>query len=245
MREKQMNDPVAISKKQLDMIQQFEADYNAIDHFLRKALCIDKMTSVRYLLDEYTRKHPGWRDAEGLRTLAEVRNAIVHGKTEPYRYVAIPTPAIVQEMKRCRGRLMEPLRAIPTFQCRVAKLSTKDNLTSVMKMIKAHDFSQFPVYQEHCFAGLLTENGITRWLATHVVKKLSLVELDDVSVEEVLENEEKRINYRFASRDMPVDDIKGLFSTMEMIEAVLITASGKESERLLGIATRWDIIHLK
>ena len=114
-----------------------------------------------------------------------------------------------------------------------------------MKMIKAHDFSQFPVYQEHCFAGLLTENGITRWLATHVVKKLSLVELDDVSVEEVLENEEKRINYRFASRDMPVDDIKGLFSTMEMIEAVLITASGKESERLLGIATRWDIIHLK
>jgi hypothetical protein len=29
-----------------------------------------------------------------------------------------------------------------------------------------------------------------------------------------------------------------------MMEAVLITATGNESEALLGIATRWDMIHL-
>jgi hypothetical protein len=42
-----------------------------------------------------------------------------------------------------------------------------------------------------------------------------------------------------------VDDVRGLFSSNEILEAVFITANGKESEGLLGIATRWDMLHLE
>ena len=244
MTAKMIIDPAGLSKEQLDLIQQFEADYNAIDHFLRKALSQEKQPSFSHLVAEYSRKHVGWRDADLLKTLAEVRNAIVHRKTEAYRYVAVPTPTIVQELGTCRKRLINPPRAFPTFQRKVETVSITDTLARVLKVIRERDFSQFPVYDAQRFLGLLTENGITRWLAVHVSTKLSLVELDEIFVKEFLQTEEERKNWLFAPRDMPVDDIRGLFEAHEMLEAVLVTATGKESEKLLGIATRWDIIHL-
>jgi hypothetical protein len=67
-----------VSGHEFDLIQQFEADCNAIDHFLRKALKVDKLVSFTHLVNEYSRRHGGWRDADLLRRLAEVRNAIVH-----------------------------------------------------------------------------------------------------------------------------------------------------------------------
>jgi hypothetical protein len=163
----------ALRKQQLDSIEQFEADYNTIDVFLRKALGADKQTPFTHLVREYFRQHAGWRDAELLATVAEIRNAIVHGKTEPYRYVAVPTPAIAAQLGACRERLI------------------------------------------------------------------------DIRVGHVLENEEERGNWQFVSRDTHVDDVRVLFGTQVLLEAVLITASGKQSEKLLGIATRWDMLQLK
>jgi hypothetical protein len=60
----------------------------------------------------------------------------------------------------------------------------------------------------------------------------------------VSENEEKRTNCLFVAEDTRVDDVVGKFSSGELLEAVLITVTGKDSEALLGIATRWDIIRV-
>lgn len=225
------------------MIQQFEADYNSVDDFLRKDLRSDKQVSFAQLVKEYSRRHLGWRDSELLRTIAEIRNVIVHGKTEPYRYVAVPTPPIVEQLRNCRERLINPARAIPRFQRTVKVVSTHDSLATVLKIIHDRAYSQFPVYKEERFRGLITENGITRWLARRIAEGLSIVKLEEVSVEQVLQNEEKRRNYAFVQRDMRLDDVRSLFAEQVLLEAVLITANGKETEKLLGIATRWDLLH--
>jgi predicted transcriptional regulator len=238
-------DAASLSREQLDLIEHFEADYNAVDHFLRKALSNDQYVPFVQLVNEYSRKHAGWRDdADLLKTIARVRNAIVHGKTEPYRYVAVPTPAIVRHLRVCRDRLTNPARVIPTFQRAVETVPIHEALSRVLKIIRGRDYSQFPIYEAKRFRGLLTENGITRWLAHHVATKLSLIELDDIPVNQVLQNEESRKTHHFVARDVRVDDVSALFASHELLEAVLITASGKESEALLGIATRWDMIHL-
>ncbi len=234
-----------VSDHQLDLIQQFEADYNAIDHFLRKALNVDKIVSFTHLVNEYSRRHGGWRDADLLRRLAEVRNAIVHEKLEPYSYLAVPTLSTVKEIQACRERLTKPALVIPTFQRKVEVLSIQDSLGQALRIIAKRDYSQFPVYEDRRFKGLLTENGITRWIANHVVDKdLSLIDVDEVPVKEVLSQENEERNFRFVPRDMRVDDIRGLFSTQPVLEAVLVTASSKDSEALLGIATRWNIMQL-
>jgi predicted transcriptional regulator len=238
-------DDKGLPKDQLDLIQHFEADYNSIDQFLRKSLDSNRQAPFSYLVSEYSGRHSGWQDADLLRMTAEVRNAIVHGKTEPYRYVAIPTPAVVLKLKASKERLINPSRVFPTFQRKVETILLQDSLSQVLRIIAQRDYSQFPVYDADRFRGLLTENGITRWLAHHITVQLSLVDLDDVPVKQVLRNEEKRKTYHFVGRDTHVDDVRGLFSSHEILEAVFITANGKESEGLLGIATRWDMLHLK
>jgi len=50
-------DDAGLPKEQLDLIEHFEADYNAVDRFLRKALGSDNQVSFTHLVNEYARKH--------------------------------------------------------------------------------------------------------------------------------------------------------------------------------------------
>jgi predicted transcriptional regulator len=234
-----------IPKEQLDLIEEFQTDYNAVDRFLRSELQAAKQTSFTALVSEYSRKHSGWRDADLLRVIAEVRNAIVHARTEPYRYAAIPTSNLADQLKLCRERLVRPERVIPKFQKTVETVAGDDTLARVLRLVHTRDYSQFPVYEDRRFSGLLTENGITRWLARHVSDSLSLVDLDEIPVTQVLRDQEKFKTWTFMSRDHRVDDLLGRFATNPLLEAALITAHGKDSEKLIGLATRWDVLQEK
>ena len=91
--------------------------------------------------------------------------------------------------------------------------------------------------------GLLTENGITRWLAKHIERTLSLVDLDEAFVSELLREEEQRNNCPFIGPDVTVDSVRSMYLEQEMLEAVLITENSQRSESPLGIITRWDMLH--
>lgn len=233
-----------LSREQINLIQQFEADFNVVDHFLRVALDSEEHVGFTSLVHKYAERHPGWRDTELLRRVAKIRNLIVHDKTEPFNYPVIPTPAVNEELRKCKEQLINPARALPRFKRAVEVISIHDTLTRVLKTIDHRDYSQFPVYENKRFRGMLTENGVTRWLARHVVRNLSLVELDEIFVSHVLQSEEVRQNHQFVPGDMPVDEVSTLFAKQALLEAVLVTASGKQTEDLLGIATRWDILQL-
>jgi len=196
------------------------------------------------MVHEYANRHRGWRDGDLLRMVAEVRNAIVHGKTEPYATSPCLPRLWPRHWGACRNRLIKPERAIPKFQRTVEMIYATDSLAEVLKLVHQRDYSQFPVYDGDRFRGLLTENGVTRWLAGHVTGDLALVDLDEVRVRTVLKDEEAPKTWRFVARDARVDDIVGLFSGNPLLEAVLITPNGKGTEKLVGIATRWDVLQL-
>jgi predicted transcriptional regulator len=132
---------------------------------------------------------------------------------------------------------------VPRFQRSGEVVTPDESLAKVLKRVSQKEYSQFPVYDGDKFRGLLTENGITRWLAHHVSKKMSLVELEEVPIKQVLPEEETRPNWLFVSRNHTVDEVKGLFAEKELLEAVLITDAGKPAEKPIGIVTRWDVLH--
>jgi len=68
------------------------------------------------------------------------------------------------------------VQVIPIFQKKGEVLGLSDSLSTVLRVIEKRYYSQFPVYDGNNFKGLLTENGITRWLAHHVSNELSLIE---------------------------------------------------------------------
>lgn len=116
-------------------------------------------------------------------------------------------------------------------------------LSSVFRHIHHKANAPFPIYHGDNFVGRLTEKGITRWLAEHVVKELSLVELDEVTVAEVISKEERCKNHLFVPPKTHVDDAAHKFRENEFLEAVLITTNGKETEPFIGIMNKWDVLN--
>ena len=225
------------------MVERFEAAYNSIDHFLRKRLHKEQSASFTALVADYERTHKIGTDGDYLRMAANLRNVLVHQKTKPHQPVAVPTMPVVDTLERICRRLTKPPLVVPRFQRSVEGVTLSESLAKVLRRVSQRDYSQFPVYDGEKFRGLLTVNGITRWLAHHVSKKMSLVELEEVPVKHVLQQEEMRPNCWFIARGNTVDEVKSLFAVKELLEAVLITESGKPAEKPMGIVTRWDVLH--
>lgn len=242
---------MANSPAELDLIERFITSYNAIDNHLQNILNNGHSSSFRSLVDLYAKRHRGWKDAELLRTCGGLRNLLVHEKVEPYEYPCVPIEKLVLGLEAARDRLLHPQRVIPRFERKVVTIKAKDSLAHVLKLIHELKITHFPVYEDSAskshFAGVLTENGITRWLAEHTANGMSLVDLAEEPVAEVLAREEgffaKRHNYEFAPRDARAEELVQRFHDNTYLEAVLITSKGEPYEKLLGIVTRWDVLN--
>lgn len=243
---------------ELDLIERFLTAYNAIDSHLQHWSNRDSPSSFRSLVDLYAKKNRAWKDAELLRTVAGLRNLLVHEKVDPYKYPCVPTAELVEDLEAARDRLLHPARA-DRFARKVVTVQANDSLARVLKMIHELKITHFPVYDgdpeysqpqaQRRFVGVLTENGITRWLAEQISHNESLIELRDEPVREVLAREESakgtRKNYEFAPRHARVEDLVQRFHDNTYLEAVLITHSGDDKEDLQGIVTRWDVLNLE
>ena len=100
-----------------------------------------------------------------LEQVADVRNLLAHGKTEAYEYPVVPTRRLAQQLHGCVDALLHPERVADRFLREVRTVSRNDSLAGVLALVNEYKYSQFPVYDDGRCQGLLTENGITRWLA--------------------------------------------------------------------------------
>lgn len=227
--------------RQREWVDRFEAAYNSIDRFLRSKYHKDNSFPFSSLLEL------NWPDRRAgikveLRAFGDLRNALVHSKIRPGKPLAYPSLWTVERIERIQADLMSGAVVIPLFQRDVLVLQTSDSLTKVMALIRENNFSQFPVYEGRTFQGLLTENGITRWLANHLSAKADIRQSSEIRISQLLVAEEGGDNYAFCHRNTPIDELLVLFARKPLVEAILITENGKKHEKLIGIVTRWDIL---
>jgi predicted transcriptional regulator len=234
-----------VSPADIELIERFISAYNAIDFHLEAALRLSEHSSFRSLVDTYAKRHRWWRDADQLRLFAGLRNVIVHDKVAPFEYICVPSQQTVDSIEAIRDRLLHPLRAGQRFLRPVTCLQAGDSLSHVLKLMHEQGFSHFPVYAAKTFSGVLTPNGITRYLAHHAAKNEAPLDFNEVEVRYLLAREESRANYFFAPRDEPVEKIAFSFHENTFLEAVLVTEHGGKQEKLLGIATRADVLELE
>jgi predicted transcriptional regulator len=183
---------------------------------------------------------------EDLKEFSDLRNAIVHERTEANFIIAEPHDTAVQKMEFIEKEISKPKKAIPLFQSEVTTFQANDTLEDLLKSIDENRFSQFPVYNDNEFVGLITEGGITRWLS-HVRHK-DVISFSEVMLQDIIAYEEVGNNYRFVSRETNIYEIKEIFlqqfeEKQTKLNALLITQHGKPNEALLGIITAWDIIN--
>jgi hypothetical protein len=137
-------------------IHSFLARFNRIDARLRRKLGLSRTDGgFNQVLNRLVQTHPNLVDADSLRTLAAIRNALVHETLGQSDFCVVPTRTAIQQLDSVIDKLVAPLRVIPSFRRKVETITPEDTLHSVLQLIARRDYSQFPVCQHQRFLGLL------------------------------------------------------------------------------------------
>lgn len=173
------------------------------------------------------------------------RNILVHSTINENESIADPSQSLIDEMKQILEKIKHPKTVSDLFLEKVIHFNLKDPLSDVLEAIKDNQISQFPVFQERRLVGMISENGITNFLA-HSIKD-DWISISGTTIEEVLENDHERDSYEIIPANQSIFDIEAIYSRKieEGIIAyfLLIAKDGKVTEPsdLLGIITPWDI----
>ena len=217
--------------------------FNSIERSLRMLAKKGKGERFYRLVDTASESYPIVRRfSNDLKEFADLRNAIVHERTDGH-VLAEPNDQAVEAIEFVASLLLDPPKVIPLFQSEVATFSVGDPIAKAVKTMFEQSFSQMPVYDGAIFVGLLTANTVARWLGASVAE--DIFSLSETPVSDVLGYTEDKNNFSFLRRDSTLFEVLERFQTFERegkrLEAILITQNGKLSEALLGIVTIWDL----
>ncbi|WP_067840060.1 CBS domain-containing protein [Amphibacillus sediminis] len=216
--------------------QFFEQELNDAHYvpFVRAAQQLSQTNTVinRYLND--------------LLEFSELRNAIIHERTEIQYTIAEPHDQVVEAIEGMVEEITAPKRVIPTFQKTLTTLQIGLKLKDVLEVVNKTSYSQFPVYHNKDFVGLLTDKMILHWIATQMEQNFS--NLFQMPLAEVISQDNESANYRFINKDTNIYQAEDLFiSSMkqhERLDALLITEDGKQNQPLLGMISPNDLIEI-
>jgi CBS domain-containing protein len=223
--------------------ERFLSSFSAIERHLGDVAASDRHLTFYHLVARAAEKSPSVRRyAADLREYADLRNAIVHHRSEN-RVIAEPSDEAVAHLKAIEDLLLAPPHVIPMFQKEVVAVSPSATVAKAVVTMRGFSFSQLPVVDHGGFKGLLTTDAIARWLASQAGG--DLVSLAETCVADVLDHAERRDNYAFAGRSASVFDALEQFErfahTGRQLDAILVTESGAVSERIIGLITVYDI----
>lgn len=225
-----------------NLTERFLAAFNKIDASMRKRTKCEigkfEFGAVLKRFEESTY----FKEGDFIQVVGRLRNVLIHEKTHPTAELATPAESVVTRMERIAQELEAPEKLETRFaKGDVVCLNPQQAMSDVLAIIIENQYSQFPVVDDGKIIGLLTENGITRWLAKAVSNE-SLIEFSEVKVATILAHEEVRDNMMILSRYSLLDDVRKIFHDRRMLEAVIVNQAGKNDQKPLGIITRSDVV---
>lgn len=186
------------------------------------------------------------RYSNDLLEYSELRNAIVHERTELNYTIADPHIEVVEAIEKIADEMTAPKLVIPTFRKTLKVIQADLTIKDVLALIRETNFTQFPVYRGKKFTGLLTDKRVLHWIAQHM--NGNFAEILKTPVSELLHNGSDQQNYRFIPRSMSIYEAEEIFLATfkkhDGVDALLITENGKSDEKLLGMMTPRDLIDI-
>ena len=220
--------------------------FASIENYLRELTPKDKRISFYERVDTVGRAKPAVRRFDrDLKEFADLRNAIIHESSDGH-VIAEPNERAVQDLERIAEVILKPPIVIPLFQTEVITLSQSDAIALAVQTMFERSISQVPVTAgatRREFMGLLTTNTVARWLGAGLGG--GDAKLEHTTIGDVLAYTEDADNHCFLARDATLFEAIECFQRYETegrrLDAVLITANGKSTERIIGTMTIADL----
>ena len=228
-----------------NLSDRFEVAYNRIDEILKKRVnYYDKRYTV--LLRQGAKQHRLINAyADELEQYGRLRNAIVHEKRELGTYIAEPHLDVVARIEKIADIFTKPNYALTIATKTVISFQHDNNISIVIQAINQYNYSQYPVYRNKEFIGLLTAGDIVKWMAKYTVNQE--INLANVKVLDILMNV-KDHPVEFANKEIDIFEVEEIYEKAHMnktdLEAVIITENGNIDEKPLGLITAWDLIEI-
>ncbi len=229
--------------------EEFLKIYNEIDHHLRTEVRDSSRTEHVFLIDQLSRTSSVVaRHAQDLRVFAQLRNVLVHN---PFMRIAnpiaLPAKTVVEHYMHIKEALINPPSAM-SIAVPASKLytCTLDSLASeVIIAMEKNTFTHIPVIQSGGMVGVFSENSILAFLARDgegvVTGDMKISEFKDFIGLSSARSEA----YAFISRKAPLSEVYEIFNesirARRRMGALFLTEHGKESEKVLGLVTAWDL----
>ncbi|WP_207694944.1 CBS domain-containing protein [Enterococcus sp. DIV0212c] len=221
--------------------EEFLSSFNRIEKWFREQL--NNPTSMGF--SEMVRRLARKKDSQitlfqdDLLQMAQLRNAIVHERISTDFVIAEPNDWAVQRMQEIEQALISPEKVLPRFSKKVTGFDVNISIKEILSIVARKQYSQFPIYDDGVFKGLITVRGIGIWLAIESSK--GDIHLEDRKASELLVNNYKGSNYQFVSKETTVFQVEEMFVTQVRLEAILITKDGNPNGSLLGIIRPRDL----
>lgn len=216
--------------------------FSEIERYLRRALRAKSHVAFSQLVTDAERNLSSVRKyASDLREFADLRNAIVHGRSGG-RIIAEPLEEAVREFRRIADLIVCPPPITRLAHSPVVTVSPSQSLSTALSLMGNGSYSQLPIVEKGYCLGVLTANTITRWLATN---RTTSLDLNTTFVDSVFRQKEPTEVHRFLSRHSSVFQVLEAFqeehSRGHDLCAVLVTNKKEETAAPIGIITVSDL----
>lgn len=173
---------------------------------------------------------------QSLREYNELRNAIVHIRGSEKEIIAEPCDSVTEDIERIAKLLTEPHDILKYASMPVKTIHIDTSIRDAFHLMQEMDTSKVPVYKGQNFVGMITLDEIA--------KVAMQGKTDDTVVSDVLSST-KNSRVVFTSKSNNVDIVLRYFDKAReegiTLLAILITESGKHSEKPIGIITTSDL----
>lgn len=175
-----------------------------------------------------------------------LRNAIVHNNKIGGKHIAEPHDEVVKNFKDLYNIFKNPKKVFPEFGFGVFGSKEDDLLMLALKEMKLNSFSQFPILNDNNHViEIINTNTISRWLSSNINTDGSII-LENIRVRDLIEEIEFKNNYKFISKSKNIFEAYQYFvdqveKERRNLDALFITETGKNNEKILGLITIEDI----
>ncbi|MFI3621134.1 CBS domain-containing protein [Vagococcus fluvialis] len=172
----------------------------------------------------------------------QFRNILTHKTYSETEAIAIPSDTLINEIQEITSKIKYSKKVKDLFESEVICFDIKDPIIDVLKAIEKNGYSQFPVFEEGKLKGIVSENGITNFLAKSISD--DIISISEILVSDVIELDEKISAYKIINANKSIYDIEEMFSSNGIANNILlITKDGKvnSKEDFTGVITPWDM----
>lgn len=173
------------------------------------------------------------------------RNILVHDTIAISSPIAEPSEELIEMIRQLTIKIKYPKKVKDLFNAPVKSFAVTDNLNRVLQSVKDDCFSQFPVFDGNNLVGIISENGITNYLAANIEE--DVISISDITIQEVLEVDEQKELFDIVKQDKSIYDIEGIFikrtKTGRSPFVLLVSKDGliNNPGEITGIITPWDL----